>query len=522
MRDVKRILASLVVGLALCATAAVAQTYDLVIRNGRVIDPETNLDAVRDVGISGDKIAAISEAPLQGKRTIDAAGLIVSPGFIDIHSHSFDLPGNRMQALDGVTTQLELESGILPIGKWYDAVAKEGRAINYGAAASWSFARIITMVPEMPPAEPTQEWYGQAFQHPVWTTDVSTEAQLQKIVATLEQALSEGAIAIGVNSGYTPGVGGKELMKVWETAHENNVPVSTHMRNWSQVDPLSSLEGLNMVLGMAVTTGARTNICHIHSTNLHDTPKAAEMVAAARAAGVDVRTELYPYGIFSCPVSSAPLLLQGDTFRQRMGVDFDAVRLIAKQRWIKDEADLRSEQKLDSGQMIITKFLDEDEPADEEILASTLALPWVAIASDAVPWNLPDGSVVRGDVWPLPATAVSNPRSAGTFSRFLGRFVREKNILTWPEAIRKVTLIPAQLFDGMVPAMERKGRLQVGKDADITVFDPKTIIDRATVDKPAQPSEGVRYLVVNGTVLIDKGVLDPKALPGRPIRRSPK
>lgn len=500
-----------------------AQNYDLVINNGRVIDPETGLDGIRSVGVSGDRIAAISDTPLEGARVIDATGLIVSPGFIDLHSHSVvDLTGNRMQAADGVTTALELESGVLPIGAWYDSVANEGRATNYGATASWSFARIVSMVPEMPPVEPTAEWYQEAFKYSRWTTEVSKAEELDKIVGLVEQGLNEGALGIGVNSGYTPGVGGKELMRIWETAAKHSVPVSTHMRNWSQVDPESSLEGLNMVLGLAATTGARTNICHLHSTNLHDTLEAVDMVAAARSLGVDVHTEVYPYGIATMPIGSAVLRLEGDNFRDRMGIDFDAVRLIAKTRWIKDEADIRREQDADPGQFIIMKFLDEDKPADEEILTSVVKLPWIAIASDAVPWNRPDGSAIRGSIWPLPDDSFSNPRSAGTYSRFLGRWVREKQLLDWPEAIAKVTLIPAQLFDGLVSAMERKGRLQVGMDADITVFDPETIIDRATVDKPAQTSTGIEYVVVNGSLVIDGGKLDPGALPGRPVRREVK
>jgi len=519
MNIAHRLLVSMFLPL-MVAAPAMAADYDLVLNNGRVIDPETELDAIRNVGIRDGKIAEISTNALSGAKTVDATGLIVSPGFIDLHSHAVvDLPANRMQAFDGVTTALELESGLAPVGAWYDAVAREGRATNYGATVSWSFARIATMIPEMPPMAPTADWYQSAFAHPRWTTDVTTDKELEKVVALIQQGLDEGALGIGVNSGYVPGVGGKELLEVWKTAARNSVPVSTHMRNWSQVDPNSSIEGLNMVLGLAATTSARTNICHLHSTNLHDTLKARDLVDKARSLGLDVHTEVYPYGIATMPIASSVLLLEGDVFRDRIGIDFDAVRLIAKGRWIKDEADIRNEQKADPGQFIIMKYLDEDKPADENILNSVVATPWIAIASDAVPWNLPDGSSVQGTAWPLPENAVSNPRSAATFSRFLGRWVREKRLIDWPEAIAKVTLIPAQLFDGLVPAMERKGRLQEGMDADITVFDPKTIIDRATIDQPAQTSAGIEYLVVGGTLLIEGGEMNLDVLPGQPIRR---
>ena len=493
--------------------------YDIVILNGRVIDPETDFDSISNVGIKDGTIVAMTEDSIRGDKTIDATGLIVSPGFIDIHSHSFELTGQRMQAFDGVTTSLEMESGVLPVASWYDLMAEEGRILNYGATAAWTFARIGAMIPEMPPMEPTAEWYLSAFQYPAWTTDVSTDDQQGEIIELLQRGLDEGALGIGVNSGYAPGSGGKELTAVWELAAANNVAISTHIREWSNVDPQSSVEGISTVTGLALTTGARTNMCHINSTSLRDGAETVALLETARKAGADIHGEAYPYGLASFPVSSAIYLFDTETFQERIGVDFDAVRLIAKRQQIQDEEDIRAAQADDPGQFTILEYLDEDDPQDEAILAASVTAPWIGIASDAVPWNLPDGSILRGDVWPLPENALSNPRSAGTYARFLGRWVREKEAFTWPEAIRKVSLIPAQLFDGQVKAMERKGRLQVGMDADITVFDPETILDRATVDEPAQTSEGVQYLVVNGAVVIDAGAMNLDIRPGRPVRR---
>src|SRR5262245_4716285 len=216
------------IALAGVVSTASAQSYDIVTKGGRVIDPASELDATRDVGINRDRIEAVSDKPLAGKRIIDAKGLIVSAGFIDLHSHGLELPGQRMQAFDGVTTALELESGILPIAKKYEQKDHEGRSINTGFDASWGWARSIGMIPEMPPVEPRAEWYFEAFKHPRWTTDQTTAEELRKLLATLEQALNEGAIAIGVNAGYVPGVGGKELMAVSELAARRHVLISTH------------------------------------------------------------------------------------------------------------------------------------------------------------------------------------------------------------------------------------------------------------------------------------------------------
>jgi N-acyl-D-glutamate deacylase len=112
------------------------EPYDIVLANGRVIDPETYLDGQMYVGIKGDRIAAVSETPLDGKQVIDVSGMIVAPGFIDMHAHGDDIPSNRMQAFDGVTTAMDLELGRMPVGEWYENCEKEGRPINYGISVA--------------------------------------------------------------------------------------------------------------------------------------------------------------------------------------------------------------------------------------------------------------------------------------------------------------------------------------------------------------------------------------------------
>jgi predicted amidohydrolase len=134
--------------------ASGAQIYDIVISHGRVIDPETRLDAVRNIGIKDGKIEAISTSALKGRIMLDAAGLIVAPGFIDWHSHGQSTLADRMQAFDGVTTTLELEAGMLPIGRWYELQAKSNRVLNYGASSSWAIARMATLENMPLPSEP--------------------------------------------------------------------------------------------------------------------------------------------------------------------------------------------------------------------------------------------------------------------------------------------------------------------------------------------------------------------------------
>jgi N-acyl-D-glutamate deacylase len=145
-------------------------------------------------------------------------------------------------------------------------------------------------------------------------------------------------------------------------------------------------------------------------------------------------------------------------------------------------------------------------------------MPGGAIASDGMPWTS-KGQSLTGDVWPLPADAFAHPRSAGTFTRFLRDYVRERKKVTLIEGLRRMTLIPAQILEESVPQMKKKGRMQVGADADIVVFDPATVSDRATYTEPNQTAVGMRYVIVNGTPVIRDGVLVREALPGRAVRR---
>jgi N-acyl-D-glutamate deacylase len=238
--------------------AAKNEQYDVVLANGRVIDPETYLDGTFNVGIKGDRIAAISDQPLKGKEVIDVSGMIVSPGFVDTHAHGMNVPSNRIQAFDGLTTALELEAGILPVGEFYDNCAKEGRPINYGVSSGWGYGRLVTMNPEVAidgkpqPRLPflfdkfaLKEWTMNVATDKEWTMNVSTDKEFKQILAWTEQGIKEGGIGIGVIHGYAPGTGPKELLAVWQLAKQYNVPTYTHIQHVSIVDPESSAARLD-------------------------------------------------------------------------------------------------------------------------------------------------------------------------------------------------------------------------------------------------------------------------------------
>jgi len=509
------LLGSLVVAAGATAQTpgAAAATFDVVLNGGRVIDPETGLDAIRSVGIRDGRIAAISATPLRGSTVVDAGGLVVAPGFIDLHAHGQDLPAARMQAFDGVTTALELEGGILPVSAAYDRVGREGRPINYGFSASWLFARIAEKEAMEPSGAIT--FFQDAQKRKGWQFSLASPDETTRLVARVERGLQEGALGIGVLAGYAPGYGRKEAFAIAQLAARQRVPTFTHVRYMSVIEPESSFEAVAEIVSLAAATGAHMHIVHLNSTSTRDIPRIAELVSGAQARGLRVTTEAYPYGAGSTVVGAE--LFRGNWRERRGGSTAGDIELAGVPF---TDATLEEAQAKTPGAWIIAHFMRPDRsPADQALLDQSVLMPGGAIASDAMPWTS-KGQQLTGDVWPLPADAFAHPRSAGTFTRFLRDYVRERKKEPLIDGLRRMTLIPAQILEGSVPQMKTKGRIQVGADADLVVFDPATVSDRGTYTQPNQTATGMRHVIVNGTAVIRDGELVRDALPGRPIRRS--
>lgn len=510
----------LCLALAGPAPAALAQiapgdSYDLVILGGRVIDPETGLDAVRNVAIEGDRIARLTEEPISGLHTIDASGLVVAPGFIDLHAHGQTLLAGRVQALDGVTTALELEAGVYPVAEYYEDADAQGRAVNYGASVDWSRARSAVLT-GAEPASHDDEF--DAHGHDTdWRYTPASSQQTASVLERVEDGLDAGALGVGVLLGYVPGSGRNEYYALHELAAARDVPTFTHARYLSNLEPDSSLEGFQEMVAVSAATGADMHISHLNSISLRDIGLIRPMLEAAQSHGVNITVEAYPYGAGSTAIGTA--LFEGTDWQARFGGIEKSDFTLAGQPLSDEEFDrLQAEAP---GTTIVVHFLDtESDPDDRAILSQSILFPGGAIASDGGTW-LVDGEELPGDTWPLPADADSHPRSAGTFSRFLRTYVREAGTIGLSEALAKTSLIPAQILEDAVPQMRTKGRLQEGADADIVVFDLAAVSDRATYEQPAQPSTGFQYVIVAGTPLVWAGEIDTTVLPGRPIRRTP-
>ena len=331
----------------------------------------------------------------------------------------------------------------------------------------------------------------------------------------MEQGLQEGALGIGVLAGYAPSYGRKEAFAVAQLAARHGVPTFTHVRYMSVIEPQSSFEAIAEIVSLAAATGAQMHIVHLNSTSTRDIPRIAELVRGAQARGLKITTEAYPYGAGSTVVGAE--LFRGNWRERRGGATAADIELAGVP--YTDETLAEAQEKA-PGTWIVAHFMRPDRnPADQALLDQSVLMPGGAIASDAMPWTS-KGQDITGDVWPLPADAFSHPRSAGTFTRFLRDYVRERKKETLLEGLRRMTLIPAQILEASVPQMVRKGRVQVGADADLVVFDLATVSDRGTFTQPNQTATGMRYVIVNGTAVIRDGELVRDALPGRAIRRA--
>ena len=445
-----------------------AQNFDLVIANGRVIDPESGLDAIRNVGISGRTIVAISADPLSARAVIDAAQLVVAPGFIDIHAHGQTSETYSYQARDGVTTALELEVGTAEVERWYEK-RSSGTLINHGVSIGHIPVRMAVM---RDPGNflPTGDGAHKS----------ASPAQIREIARRIEHGLANGAVSMGAGFPYTPAATPEELVEVFRIAGRHRVPVHVHIRR--------GVTGLKEALKLAGPAKAPLHVVHINSSGTTATAEMLEMIADARGQGLDVTTEAYPYAAGMTEIQSANLDEYQDAPQERVGL----------LEWPRTGERLTREtfqkyRKIGGPVVLHTNT--------DEMVNVAITSPLTMIASDAY-WE----------------NGTGHPRTTGTYSKVLGRYVRESGSLSLRDAIRKMTLMPAERLQARVPAMRTKGRLRVGADADVTVFDAAQIVDRSTYRAPGVPPIGIQHVIVNGVPVVAMGQLVEGVLPGQPVR----
>ena len=476
-------------GLLAPAPLAAQDAHDIVLSGGRVMDPETGLDAVRNVGIRGSEIVAISEDPLTGEIVVDVTGLVVAPGFIDLHAHGQSNRANEFQARDGVTTALELESGAASPAAFL-ARRGEGAILNYGATVShmsnraWAMPERVAALQQARAMLDTDRNAGQRELGSAGSAgryDPVAREDYPALRNALQRGLSEGALGIGMAHQYYPGASLEEILEVFKFAAETNTTIYTHVRDMT-------ISAMQEVLANAVATGASLHIVHVNSSSLWNIAPVLDLIGGVQSRGFDVTTEAYPYTAASTGIESA---IFDPGWQEKLQISYGDVQLQDSGERLTAETFRSNRQQ--GGTVIIHMMRDE-------WIREALASSFVMVASDGMRY-----------------APGAHPRGAGTFSRFLGHYARDGGLLPLMDALAKITIMPARRLEGMTDQAARKGRLQVGMDADITVLDPDRIIDTATFEEDLSYSIGVVHVLVNGEFVVRDSENVDGAMPGRAI-----
>ena len=512
----------LVAGCLLFACRAPAQQYDILIRNGRIVDGAGNPWFRGDVGIRGDKIAAIGHLPnAKGKRTIAAGGHIVAPGFIDMHNHGrrgvFKVPTAENYIRQGVTTIIEGNDGgsPIPLKGFLDKLDAAQVAVNLGSFVGHGSIR--------------REIIGREDRK-------ATPDELDQMRAMTRRAMEQGALGLSTGLFYIPGVFAptEEVIELAKVASEYGGIHISHMRD--EADKL--LDSVRETIEIGEKGGLPTQLTHhkaLGPPNWGASRQSLELVEQARERGVDVSIDQYPYTASS--TGSAALFpawaqeggrkalvrrLKNREIRER--IQKETMHLIETNRGGGDPKNVQyalcSWDTSLNGKTLADVTRDRGREVNFETAALTAMEIEIAGGCKTVYHAMREEDVER--IMQYPGTMISSdgeipvfgegvlhPRSYGTYARVLGRYVRERKLLRIEDAIRKMTSLPAQRIQQF-----DRGLLRPGMKADVTIFNEDKIIDRAEFGKPHQYAEGVLYVIVNGETVLDNGEMT-EARPGQ-------
>lgn len=454
--------------------------YDLVIKNGNVVDVEQKKVKKANVGICKNKICSITDKDIKGNAELNANGLIVSPGFIDIHGHvDGSIPCGKLSVLQGVTTTVggNCGGGILNIKKFFDDQDSRGFFINQAQLVGHSF--------RLREAVGINDPYIAA-----------TDEQIEKMCELLEKSFQEGAIGLSFGIEYAPGSSKNEIFTLSNIAEKYSKIVAIH----TNVNNPNDLSSLKDAIDISEKTGVEVLVSHfVYQYGTGIMTEALEMMDKARDRGLKVSADSGMYTSFSTFIGST---IYDEQYMKKFGWKFEDL-LVATgkykgKRLTRETYNELREYSKDESVICFTGI--------EEEIYEALSKEYIILSSDIGPS-------------PTGLTSEGHPQNAGTFPRFFRKMVREKKILSLIDAVEKCTLCPANRL-----GLTNKGRMKIGADADIVLFNIDTISDKAQfpdIGEPDAKPDGIHAVIVNGKVVVNEGELILNSMPGKCIRDLP-
>ena len=486
---------------------AVAADYDLVINNGRVMDPETMYDAVANVGVKDGRIAVITKDKISGKETIDAKGLVVAPGFIDGHQHCIEPYAYRSMLRDGRTTIMDLELGAHgpKINEWYKR--REGNApLNFGVAVSHEFARSEIL-------DGYKDWeylYSpDAIKSRIkqgWSKTRPTLEQGNQILALIDEGIQQGGLGIGSTVGYMrEGVSTREIFEMQKLSGSYGRFMNMHFR-YTPGDDVGETNGIQEMLANAAALGAPAIAAHFNNPGYN---MVHELLVRMRGKGYNVWGEIYPYAAGSTALNA--VFLEPEVWVEALGNKYeDTLRDVATGEYYTQQTREEMLKKEPTRAVLVYK-------TPESAIVDWVKMVGVAIGSDGMPL-IPDDGLTRDT--PFEDLPNTHPRFSGAFAKVL-RLARENDIPLMQAVSMTSYNYAKPLGNTGLKSMQVRGRMQEGMVADITMFDPETVTDNATYEKGTLPSTGILHVIVNGVVVMKDQEPLKGVNPGQPIRFEP-
>ncbi len=453
------------------------EVCELALLNGRVIDPESDTDIVRNIGIKAGKIFYLGTEAVETKKTIDIAGLVVSPGFIDFLSYDQNGTGEYYKAADGVTTNLSMHGASMVNFEKYFENTKNKLYLNQGGAISQIRLRYSVGLMD-------------AYQKP-------STVQIQSMCELAEKAYANGALGLNLSTEYLPGTTFEEELELAKVTKKWNALMTGHIRYSTMFDKKTNIDAIREVIELVRQTGVSFQIDHINSTGgTFSMAASLDLIKKANEEGLDITLDMYPYDSWATYLASARF--DGD-WQKRFQITY-------KDLQIANQPERLTEEKFKTIKKMKAPYnnpLTVAYAVPEKDIVTALLFPGMIIGSDTI--IEPDKN--------------NHPRGAGCYARLFQKYVKETKLLTLTQAIAMCSYYPARRLEGVSSAMKNKGRIKEGADADLVIFDPEKIKEKATVESPGEYSEGIEMVLVNGRIVKDNAGIVKGIFPGKPVKR---